>query len=76
MVLGYSVSATAQGGTGKSGKHVVDPFPSSFTCMKFLSIVLEKKKDLECGISEIRSRGPRNRLDSTAIATNLRVKER
>ena len=76
MVFGNSVSASAQGGIGKSGKHVVDPFASSFTCMKFLSIVLEKKTELECGISEIRSRGPGNRLDSTAIATNLRVKER
>ena len=76
MVLGNSVSASGQGGIGKSGEHVVDPFPSSFTCMKFLSIVLEKKTELECGITEIRSRGPRNRLDSTAIATNLRVKER
>ena len=74
--MGNSVSASGQGGIGKSGEHVVDPFPSSFTCMKFLSIVLEKKTELEFGISEIRSRGPINRLDSTAIATNLRVKKR
>lgn len=49
VVLGNSVSASAQGGIGKSGKHVVDPFPSSFTCMKFLSIVLEKKRSLNVG---------------------------